>query len=140
MFGKAGFFYYNVVRGIDQREVITEWEPKSISCESTFYEDIDNLDELLVQLRRLADKLAVRMSMKNIQGSNLVIKIKYDNFELNTRSCSLPDLSNDREMLFRLGEQLLIANWETKRKVRLLGLGVGKLDCAGDCEQLELKL
>ncbi len=140
VFGKAGFFYYNVVRGIDQREVITEWEPKSISCESTFSEDIDNLDDLLIQLRRLADKLSGRMSLKKIQGSNLVIKIKYDNFELNTRSCPLPDLTNDRELLFRFGEQLLIGNWDTNRKVRLLGLGVGKLDCDGDCEQLELDL
>ncbi|MDY0318396.1 MAG: DNA polymerase IV [Candidatus Cloacimonadaceae bacterium] len=140
VFGKAGFFYYNVVRGIDQREVITEWEPKSISCESTFWDDLGSVEELLAQLRRLADKLSSRMSFKKIHGSNLILKIKYDNFELNTRSCPLPELTNDREVLYRYGEQLLIANWDCKRKVRLLGLGVGKLDCSGDCEQLELDI
>jgi DNA polymerase-4 len=138
VFGKAGFFYYNVVRGIDQREVISEWEPKSISCESTFREDVGNLEELLQKLRRLADKLALRMGIKKIMGSNVIIKIKYSNFEIITRSCNLPDISNDRELLYKYGEQLLISNWDAARKVRLLGLGVGKLDCDGDCDQITL--
>jgi DNA polymerase IV len=140
VFGKAGFFYYNVVRGIDQREVITSWDPKSISCESTFHEDIGDLDELLSRLRKLAERLATRMAMKHIQGQSLVLKLKYDNFEYITRSMSLPLSTHERDTLYSFGEQLLIANWDAERKVRLLGLGVGKLDCDRDCEQLLLDL
>lgn len=140
VFGKAGFFYYNVVRGIDQRDVISSWDPKSISCENTFSEDIGDLNDLLLRLRKLADRLSNRMKRKNIQGQNLILKIKYANFEIVSRSLNLPHLSNDRESLYHYGEQLLIANWDSFRKVRLLGLGVGKLDCDGDCSQLELEL
>jgi len=137
-FGKAGYFYYNVVRGIDHRELVTSWDPKSISCESTFSEDIDDLDELLGRLKKLAEKLSSRMAMKKIQGQNLVLKLKYDNFEMKTRSMSLPVTTNDLEILYQYAEQLLVANWDCSRKVRLLGLGLGKLDCDGDCGQILL--
>jgi DNA polymerase-4 len=139
-FGKAGHFYYNVVRGVDDREVVNYWEPKSISCENTYYEDIGELDELLRRIRALAEKLSTRMYYKNIQGSNLILKIKYANFEQITRSCSLSESSADKEILYQAAEQLLISNWDPSRKVRLLGLGVGKLDCDKDCDQLELDL
>lgn len=135
-FGKPGYFYYNVVRGIDNRPLQTCWEAKSISCEHTFADDIANIAELLQELRRLSEKLSTRMNLKNLQGQNLVLKLKYDNFELITRSMDMPEITNTREALYRCGEQLLIHNWDASRKVRLLGLGVGKLDKAGDGEQL----
>jgi len=140
VFGKSGLFYYSVVRGIDDREVITEFEPKSISCESTFDTDIDNLEELLAILKKLSEKLSTRMRQKCISGQNVVLKLKYDNFENISRSCPLKSSRNDSDTLFRYGEQLLVANWESSRKVRLLGLGVGKLDTVDDCEQLSLSL
>ncbi len=139
-FGKAGFFYYHVVRGIDNREVITEFEPKSISCESTFDTDLDSMDELFAVLRKLSERLANRMATKGISGQNVVLKLKYDNFEYITRSCAMRGSCNAPEVLYKYGEQLLVANWDTARKVRLLGLGVGKLDSGGDCEQLSIPL
>lgn len=94
------------------------------------------MQELLEQLRRLCDKLATRMSFKNIQGQNLVLKLKYDNFEIITRSICLPEITNERELLYQYAEQLLVGNWDAERKVRLIGIGVGKLDNRSDCEQL----
>lgn len=140
IFGKAGLFYYHVVRGIDNREVITEFEPKSISCESTFDTDIDSMDELFAILRKLSERLATRMAQKGIRGNNIVLKLKYDNFEYITRSCSMRGSAHDPEVLYKYGEQLLVAHWDSSRKVRLLGLGVGKLDTGNDCEQLTIPL
>lgn len=138
VFGKNGLFYYQVVRGIDNRELITESEPKSISCESTFHTDIDKLDELLEVLKNLSERLSTRMKKHDICGQNIVLKLKYDNFETITRTCSMKGSYNEAEILYRYGEHLLIANWETSRKVRLLGIGVGKLDSEGDCCQLSI--
>ncbi len=140
VFGKAGYFYYNAVRGIDNREVISSWDPKSISCEDTFSEDIGDLNLLLEELKKLAERLSSRMNIKNLQGQSLVLKLKYDNFEIITRTMPLPRSTNDLETLLEYGEQLLLQNWDSTRKVRLLGLGVTKLDCEGDCEQITLDL
>lgn len=140
LLGKAGHFYYYVVRGIDKREVITEFEPKTLSCETTFYEDIDNLDELLIILQQLAERLSNRLIQKGIRGNNITLKIKYDNFELITRSSNTPSYINKADELFAYGEQLLIANWDSSRKVRLLGLAIGKLDNTNTDEQLFIPL
>lgn len=140
IFGKSGLFYYYVVRGIDNREIITEFEPKSISCETTFDTDIDSMDELFDVLRKLSERLATRMAQKGISGQNVVLKLKYDNFEYITRSCSMRGSCNDPAVLYKFGEQLLVSHWESSRKVRLLGLGVGKLDNNSDCEQLSIPL
>lgn len=98
-FGKTGHYYYQVVRGIDNREVISESDPKSISCESTFHTDLDEIEDLLEELLDLVDRLVNRMSYRNIQAYNVIIKIKYDNFECITRSCRLPELSADKAVL-----------------------------------------
>ncbi len=142
IFGKAGLYYYQVVRGIDNREVITESDPKSISCESTFHSDLGEIEELLEELQDLAGRLVNRMSYRGIQARNVLVKIKYDNFECITRSCSLPELSCDKAVLFEYAQKLLVANWEEGRKIRHLGVGVGKLDLGdqASCDQLELPI
>lgn len=141
-FGKIGAFYYNVVRGIDDREVITSFDPKSVSCESTFHEDVSDVDFLLEELQRLVDRLVNRMSYKNIQGRQILIKLKYDNFEYLTRSGPLPELTSDKSVLFEYAQKLLVGTWDENRKIRLLGVGVGKLDLGGDIpkEQLYIPL
>lgn len=138
-FGKVGFFYYNVVRGIDRREVVSDWEPKSISCENTFSEDIADLDGLIVWLRRISQRLAGRMRKQDITGSLLNLKLKYGNFEVITRSMQLPYFTNDEEIIYNYAEQLLVANWDSARPVRLLGVGLGKLDNEENEEQLMLE-
>ena len=139
-FGKAGVFYYQVVRGIDNRDLVTTWDPKSISCEHTFDSDISSMEELLESLQALSERLARRMQQKNITGSSVVLKLKYDNFEYITRTCTLPTLTNDAASLYKCGEQLLILHWDSSRPIRLLGLGTGKLDLGKDDEDLQLSL
>ncbi|RYG10691.1 MAG: DNA polymerase IV, partial [Chitinophagaceae bacterium] len=59
LFGKAGKFFYRIVRGIDDREVQPNQAIKSISAEDTFMEDLDRgeeLDEWLVQIAKSAFK------------------------------------------------------------------------------------
>lgn len=137
-YGKMGVFYYYVVRGIDEREIIPYSDPKSISCETTLDEDSDNFQDLTEVLAKLADKLSFRMQTKQINGMLLNIKIKYDNFESVTKSIPMSQLTNDRDTIFKYSEQLLIQQWDGNRKVRLLGIGLNKLDTAVNNEQLEL--
>ena len=138
-FGKMGVFYYYVVRGIDDREVITYADPKSISCETTFDSDIDSLQELTEVLAKLADKLSFRMNTKQICGQLLSLRIKYDNFENVNKSMSLECMTNDRDIIYSKAEQLLIQAWDGTRKIRLLGIGLNKLDTdKTTIDQLEL--
>ena len=140
IFGKPGYFYYQVVRGIDNRDLVTESEPKSISCETTFDSDIGNLEELQQVLGKLSTRLAERISRKKTTAQCFFLKIKYDNFENVSRSCAFKDFVYDPQTLYKYGEMMLIANWDSSRKIRLLGMGVSKLDNSGECDQLMLPL
>lgn len=139
-FGKIGVFYYYIVRGIDNREIVPYSEPKSISCETTFNKDLIDFNELTDVIAKLADKLSFRMQSKHIFGQVITLKIKYDNFELITRNQSLGVMTNDRDIIYLYSEQLLIKNWDKNRRIRLLGIGLSKLNTETDksTEQLEL--
>ena len=138
--GKAGGYYYQVVRGIDDREVITEFEPKSVSCENTFDRDLDDVNEILTELKHLIERLINRLALKGITGKNIFIKIKYDNFEVITRSCPLPEPTADVAILYEYAEKLFLANWDHYRKIRLLGVGVGKLESEKSEKEEQLEI
>lgn len=127
-FGKAGSFYYQVVRGIDERELITKSEPKSISNENTFSEDLDDFNTISEELTNITAKLCSRMKNKNITGRFLFLKIKYDNFESITKSAILPYPTNEPELIHEMAERLIIRHWQQNRKIRLLGVGFTKLE------------
>ncbi|HAN40380.1 MAG TPA: DNA polymerase IV [Candidatus Cloacimonetes bacterium] len=141
-FGKMGLFFYNAVRGIDEREVISYREPKSISCEHTFNEDISDMQELVQNLKELVERLVIRMHNKQIQGKTIMLKIKYENFELITRSYSLSQSTADEKTILKHAQKLLVENWDESRKIRLLGVGLSRLDLGSDAsgEQLFLDI
>ncbi|HPV15674.1 MAG TPA: DNA polymerase IV [Candidatus Cloacimonadota bacterium] len=139
-FGKMGMFFYNVVRGIDEREVISYREPKSISCEHTFNEDISEMGELVQHLKELVERLVSRMNNKQIQGKNIMLKIKYDNFELVTRSVSLNQSTADKKIILKQAQKLLVENWDESRKIRLLGVGLSRLDLGSGTSNEQLFL
>ncbi len=137
-FGKTGSFFYHVVRGIDERKLITGSAPKSISSENTFTEDLDDFSIISHELYRLCTKLANRMKNKELLGKHLFIKLKYDNFETITKSLVLSFPTNDAEIIHEMAEKLLIRHWQQNRKIRLLGIGFTKLEEHNAEEQSDL--
>lgn len=139
-FGKVGNYFHQVVRGIDEREVISEADPKSLSCERTFRTDLSSIDEIMEYLQALVERLSSRMTARNIQTQNIGIKIKYDNFQCITRSGTLSAPSSDAELLFKFAQRLLVENWDENRKIRLLGVGVDRLDFSSSPNEEQLEI
>src|SRR5690606_16528100 len=76
LFGKVGNFYYNIVRGIDERPVQTFRELKSIGAEDTFTSDLMEEQELIMELKLIAQRVVKRLEAKQVLGSTLTLKIK----------------------------------------------------------------
>ena len=128
LFGKMGDFYYKIVRGIDNRQVETESDPKSISREITLDEDCSDLRELRIMIRTLARKVARRARNRGFAGYSVTLKIKYDDFQSITRSVSREDLPFTRGP--EIGDyavELLRKTAAGVRPVRLVGVGLGAL-------------
>jgi DNA polymerase-4 len=141
LFGKMGDYYYNVARGIDERPVVTERIRKSLSSEQTFERDIGETETMLRILERLAEKVAHDLQRKRLSGRTLSIKVKYDNFELITRSMTFNAPLQHYEQISPLLQELLLKTDAGQRKVRLLGVGVSNLSGDdGEKKQRQLEL
>lgn len=139
-FGKTGRYYYNIVRGIDNREVKTHRIPKSIGKERTFTEDLDDLGWINNFLRELAAKISERMKKKNAAGKTVTLKVRYKDFETITRSNSLSHYIDEAEDIAETAISLLEETEVGQRKVRLLGITMSNLNLneRGHFEQLEI--
>lgn len=127
-FGKAGRFYYQIVRGIDTRPVLAHRTPKSVGVEDTFSSDLSALPHMELELKKLANKLSERTQRHKLKGRTVTLKIRFNDFRIITRSQSLQQAINDYDNILEIAIELLkkelfpldkiIAN----RKVRLLGI------------------
>lgn len=122
-FGKAGHIYYLNARAIDERPVESERIRKSISSETTFDRDIDNIDELAVELDRVAKDAFEDIRKKEFKGRTVTLKIKYADFKIITRSKTFPSFIEDYETFYKAGFELL-QQVDISPKVRLIGLGI----------------
>lgn len=85
-FGKIGKFYYNIVRGIDDRPVQPFRELKSIGVEDTFGKDLFEYQDLCTEIKILVEKVCKRLDAKQAQGFTLTLKVKFSDFKQITRN------------------------------------------------------
>ncbi len=122
-FGKAGAMYYQFVRGIDEREVESEYVRKSLGAEETFAEDLYEVVDLLRALDDIAREVHRRAEKRNFLAKTLTLKIKYADFNVITRSRTVDFYLKTYEQLFDLGKELLLQVEDVEeRRVRLMGL------------------
>jgi DNA polymerase-4 len=126
-FGKLGHSLYRRARGIDNREIITSHIAKSISNETTFTRDIDDVSKLLEHLERLSERVSKRLQKQQLAGTTIKLKIRLHNFTTFTRQTTTDQPTNQSEDVFAKAKQLFISNWQPGKPVRLLGVGVSGL-------------
>jgi DNA polymerase-4 len=126
-FGKAGTFYYNVVRGIHNGQVRSNHIAKSVASEHTFNENLTSEIFMLEKLERIAAELERRLKKHNISGKTVTLKIKYSDFSQQTRSKTLPYFISDKALMLETAKELLFQE-RMKESVRLLGISLNNLN------------
>ncbi len=135
-FGKHAESMQRRALGIDHSEVHSDHEAKSVSNETTFREDSDDLTFLKNTLMRLSDKVAYRLRKDNQAGRVVQIKVRYSDFTTFTRQKALANHTNVGDEIFENAFELLVKNISPGRPIRLLGVGVTNLEVP--FSQLEL--
>ena len=123
-FGKVGHFYYNIVRGIDDRVVEPNRETKSISAEDTFPYDLTDPEEMYKAIDGLAAIVARRAKHNELKGRTVTLKIKYADFKQITRNLSLAEPVDDAETISVTARKLLDGTDPEDKFIRLLGVGI----------------
>ena len=129
-FGKSyGAWLHDAAWGRDERPVVTESEPVSISRETTFDRDLHAVRdkaELGDIFTRLCQKVAEDLQRKGYVGKTIGIKLRYDDFKSVTRDQTVEDYTADAATIRRLAGQCL-KRVPLERRLRLLGVRVGNL-------------
>ena len=136
--GASGDHLWRLARGEDDRPVVSEWEPKSISNETTFEKDTRDHGRLLDTLRRLSDKVAGRLRRQRYRTRRVTLKLRYASFTTYTRQTSLPEPIDTGNEIFETVRNLF-EQFSLDESVRLIGVGTGNLIREGEQpEQLAL--
>ena len=122
----AGRQLHQLANGIDDRPVVVNRLPRSISHEETFARDLHTTTELEAESTRLADAVARRLRTSGLQARTITLKLRYGDFKTITRSVTLPDPTDGTRDLLSAARELL-AQIDVAPGVRLLGVGASAL-------------
>lgn len=123
-FGKAGIYFYDIVRGVDRRRVEPHRQRKSLGRETTLQHDIDDLDKISGIIADLAQRVEKLLRQADLKGHTITLKLKYDDFVTVTRAKSLSKPIDSHKIITETCEELLKKTVAGECKVRLIGVTV----------------
>ena len=136
--GSLGEHLYQLSHGKDDRQVVPDWERKSVGTETTFDEDTDDCDLLLRTILELSDHVAERLRKDEYRARKVTLKLRYSNFSTHTKQHSLDRLIQAGDEIAAVARQLF-SQFPLNRKIRLIGVSAGDLHRGReDPEQLTL--
>ena len=134
-FGKSyGAWLHAAAWGRDERPVVTESEPVSMSRETTFERDLHAVydkTELGTVFTRLCEQVAADLQRKGYVGKTIGIKLRYTDFKIATRDTTVAEHTADARRIRQVAGQCL-KRVDLSRRIRLLGVRVGSLARATD--------
>ena len=126
-FGKAGGYYYQVVRGIHLSPVKPHRTPKSVGAERTFEKNLSSELFLEDKLQNIAAILEKRLSKNKVAGKTITLKIKYSDFKQLTRSKTGTLYLSSQALIFEQAKELLYQE-KLLNSVRLIGISISNLN------------
>jgi len=129
-FGKSyGAWLHAASHGLDERPVVTESEPVSMSRETTFAHDLHAVHdkaELGAIFTKLCERVAQDLQRKGYAGRTVGIKLRYANFKSVTREITVDAFTQDAATIRQIAGQCL-KRVPLDLSIRLLGVRVGSL-------------
>ena len=127
-FGKAGAFFYDIARGIDERPVEPYQERKSVGTELTYEKDLTTSFEIIAELYKLEKELMERLEHAETAGRTITLKIKFSDFRQITRSRTVQHYIRDFKTLHNEVTALRKSIKLEDPRIRLLGVSVTSLE------------
>lgn len=125
-FGKNGISLMNKANGIDESPVVPYSEQKSISTESTFEHDTIDVKRLKSILIAMVEKVAFQLRDQKKLTSCVTVKIRYSNFDTETKQLHVPYTSSDH-ILLRVAHELFDKLYNRRMLIRLVGVRLSNL-------------
>ena len=129
LFGRHAKSMQDRAEGIDVRKISSRrGQRKSISHERTFSQDVDDREELESHLLNMAGTISSTLKERSMIAHTIRLKIRWADFTTFTRQITKDIGTDDDRQIFEAALVLLKRNWQGKKKIRLLGVGVSGLE------------
>lgn len=125
-YGSTGHRLFDLSLGKDARTVSPSRGAKSVSSETTFNKDIDDLETLNRHLWTLSEAVSRRMKASGLSGRTITLKLKTADFKSRTRRITLDEPTQIADRIHRTGKLLLERETDGTR-YRLIGIGASDL-------------
>ena len=142
MIGKNGLDIWKKANGIDHTPVEPYTERKSISTEHTFSQDTIDIIMLKSILIGMVEKLAFQLRSEQWLTSTITVKIRYANFDTETKQCKIAYTSADH-ILTKNVMELFEKVYQRRMRLRLIGIrfsglvrGTYQIDLFEDTEEM----
>ena len=122
-----GSYLHEASQGIDERPLITFWEPRSLSRETTFERDVSDWQVLARTLVELVKEVVADLGERGYGSRTVTVKIRFDDFKTHTRSLTLDAPANTEDVIRRAAFECM-KRVEFTKKVRLIGVRLSGLD------------
>ncbi|MCZ6544992.1 MAG: DNA polymerase IV [Chloroflexi bacterium] len=137
-FGVRGEWFHRLALGLDDRDVEVSRETKSVSSETTFAEDIGDLDALAESVKEQARAVGRRLQRADLRARTVQIKLRLSDFTTFTRQRTLPGPTDSGGEIEETALQLLAEQVGDGRRFRLVGVGASNLIAKETFGQLSL--
>ncbi|MCB8883352.1 DNA polymerase IV [Acidisoma cellulosilytica] len=121
-FGRSGSWYYDIARGEDDRPLVPNRERKSSGSETTFDRDLTEPADIEAGVLRMADDVWDWCEKTGARGKTVTVKVKWQDFEICTRSRTMPNPFADRGSLREHSVALVRSVYPIRTGIRLVGV------------------
>ncbi len=128
-FGKLGRHYFNISRGIDNRQVNPSRIRKSIGGENTFNKDLYLDKDLQNKIETISKRVFERLNKSGAKPKTITLKVKFSDFTQITRSYTDPNFTfTEEKQILNAAQKLLILVEIPKTGIRLLGISLSNFE------------
>ena len=135
MIGKNGAELWKKANGIDDSPVVPYSERKSLSAEHTFAQDSIDLENMRSLISGMVEQLAFQLRQEKWLTSVVTVKIRYANFDTETKQCRVSYTSADHTLL-KYALELFKKLYTRRMRLRLIGIRFSGL--VHGCHQMDL--
>ena len=126
-FGQWALEMQRKALGVDSSLIETDHLPKSFSRETTFAQDLGDMEKLKHVLLSLCEEVGHDLRTEGMQARTIAIKLRWPSFETITRQTTPGKATDSTSEIYRAAASLLRAAWKPGARVRLLGVRAANL-------------
>ncbi|OQW98945.1 MAG: hypothetical protein BWK74_03370 [Desulfobacteraceae bacterium A6] len=136
-FGEFGLKLMKLASGTDDSPVSPSTRNKSVSSEMTLDKDTSDRNLLKGYLLKQSEDVGSELRRLGMRAKTIVLKIKHADFRQITRSITIKTPVQSSQAIYKEVFKLLEA-YDTKEKIRLIGVGAASLIPVSDPVQMSI--